>query len=111
VPAVNAPADGVNVSVGQTGVMVYDLLPVQALLSVAVIVNVCETEEVGVPVIWPFALFKLRPAGNVPLVTANVNVLLPPVALTVCVPYEVSTVPLGRLDGDRVIVGHEGVTE
>src|SRR5437660_453458 len=73
-------------------------------------VNVCEAEEVGVPVILPLALFKPSPAGNVPLVTANVYDPLAPLALTVCVPYEVATVPFGRLDGDTVIVGQEGVT-
>jgi hypothetical protein len=79
----------------------------QPLLSVALIVNVCEASEVGVPVMLPL-LARLRPAGNVPLDTVKVYDPLAPLALTVWVPYEVATVPFGRVDGESVIVGQDG---
>ena len=61
----------------------YDRLPEHPLLSVAVMVNVCAVDEVGVPVIWPLAPFKLSPAGKVPLVTAKAYDPLAPLALMI----------------------------
>ena len=49
---------------------------------------------VGVPLIWPVAAFKVRPAGNVPAVNCQLVLGTPPVDVSVC-EYAVPTLPLG----------------
>ena len=61
---------GVMEIVGQAGVRVKLREPGQEFASVAVIVKVAAVAVVGVPVMAPVLVFKLKPAGSVPLVTA-----------------------------------------
>ena len=49
----------------------------------AVIVKLDVAATVGVPVIAPVAVFRLSPAGNEPVDTANVFAPVPPVVDTV----------------------------
>jgi hypothetical protein len=51
--------------------------------SVAVTVNVTDPADVGVPEITPVAEFRVNPAGNDPVVTAQVYGATPPVAVNV----------------------------
>ena len=51
--------------------------------SVTVTVKFTVPEAVGVPEIAPVALFKLRPAGKLPVVTAQEYAWIPPVACKV----------------------------
>jgi hypothetical protein len=46
-------------------------------------VNVPEPGAVGVPLISPVEVFKVRPVGKEPLVIAHVNGAVPPVAASV----------------------------
>ena len=55
-----------------------------ALLSVAVTENEETPGVVGVPEISPVEVFKLSPAGNDPLASANVYGPVPPLAASVC---------------------------
>src|ERR1035438_1551195 len=49
---------------------------------------------VGVPLIWPVAAFKVRPAGNVPSFNCQLVLATRPVAFSGC-EYAVPTLPLG----------------
>ena len=59
-----------TVIVGQAGARVKLRVPTQAFASVAVMVKVAAVVLVGVPVIAPVLVFRLKPAGSEPLVTA-----------------------------------------
>jgi hypothetical protein len=50
------------------------------LLSVACTVNELDPAAEGTPVICPVEVFKLRPAGNVPLAMEYLNGAFPPAA-------------------------------
>ena len=65
----------------QIGVTVKSRVPVHPFASVAVMVNVREVVLVGVPLM--VAPVSVKPAGNWPVVTANVYGPVPPVALIV----------------------------
>jgi hypothetical protein len=67
---------------------------------VAVTVKADAPIAVGVPPIAPLALFKLNPAGSVPLVTAHEMGLLPPAANVK--EYALPTKPAGS--EDRVVI-------
>lgn len=83
-------------------------MPVHVPKPVAVMVKVELPGAVGVPVIAPVVLFNDKPAGNVPAVTAKLYVVPAGVALTVWL-YAVPAVPLGKVVGLSVIVGHTTV--
>ena len=65
-----APAgsvDGFTVIAGHTGVIVKVAEPAQEFASVAVRVKVRDAELVGVPVMAPVLVLRLKPTGSVPL--------------------------------------------
>ena len=64
-------------------VPLYDCDAVTELLSVAVTVNAYAPAVVGVPLIAPVDVSKLKPFGNAPPVTANVTGAVPPDVPTV----------------------------
>jgi hypothetical protein len=61
---------GVTVMVGQTGASVKTREPAQAFASVAVRVKVWLVVAVGVPLMAPVLVLRLKPAGRAPLLTA-----------------------------------------
>ena len=51
---------------------------------------------VGTPVIWPEVRFRLRPGGNAPLTSLQVNGVTPPLEL-IAAEYVAFTVPFGKV--------------
>jgi hypothetical protein len=79
-------------------------VPVLLASSVTWRVKLNVPAALGVPVMSPVLLFKLKPVGSDPTVTAKfVYVPDPPKAVIVCVPYDVPFVPFGNDDGLTVI--------
>ena len=74
---------GLIVMPAQPGASVYCADAVHPLASVAVMVNVALVLLVGVPL--KVAPVSVKPAGNVPAVTANVTVPVAPLVLNVTV--------------------------
>ena len=70
---------GKIVIIGQVTIKVYSFAPVQPPIT-AVTVKVLLPKAVGVPLNTP-AVVRLRPAGNVPVVTAKEAMPVPPVAV------------------------------
>ncbi len=74
-------------------------------LSVTLTVNVDSPACVGVPVSPPVVLFKLNPAGSMPVVTAHAAYTsVPPVASNVWL-YAASTTPEGSGEVDVIVRG------
>src|SRR5450432_3525753 len=96
-------ACGFIVIVGQVMVIVYDRVPLQPLLAVALTVKVKLPLADGVPERTP-AVDRLSPPGRVPLDTVKVYGLLPPLAVMVWL-YAAVVVPSGSACGFIVIVG------
>src|SRR5471030_2180035 len=96
-------ACGFIVIVGQVMVIVYDRVPLQPLLAVALTVKVKLPLADGVPERTP-AVDRLSPPGRLPLDTVKVYGLLPPLAVMVWL-YAATVDPFGSVVGLRVIVG------
>jgi len=71
------------------------VLAVGVSASVTVTVKFVVPEAVGVPEITPVAPFKINPAGKLPVVTAQLYGVMPPVACKVVFAYPEPTTPTG----------------
>jgi len=82
-----------QVTTGGPGLMVIEQpVPTAPLASVTLIVNV--PGAVGVPLMAPVEVFRVRPAGNVPLLTENVSGAVPPVTVITGLLKGTPTVPV-----------------
>ena len=103
---------GVMEIVGHAGVSVKLREPGQEFASVAVMVKVAAVVLVGVPVMAPVLVFKVRPAGSVPLVTAYTYGAVPALAAaldeygvpTVSEAFSVANVSTGQIFNANVRV-------
>ncbi len=68
---------------GQPMTTVYPALPAQPFASLAVTVKMFVPVTVGVPLITPVFVLRFSPTGSKPLVTVNVLIPIPPLAVFV----------------------------